>query len=102
VTDNAVPGDSDLDILACELDKRPRGAPSFLDLQPAVLSVRREQDVLAVEYRPTVATALEDLAAAERLCCPTIGFEVTRAPTPTLRIRATAAQLDIFEAMVSA
>ncbi len=89
--------DDALDILACEFDKRPKGAPGFDDLSHAVSDVRREDATLTVTYDPAVAAAVEELAAAERLCCPTIDFDVTREPAPTLRIRATPAQLDIFE-----
>jgi hypothetical protein len=89
--------DEDQDILVCEFAKRPKGAPSFDDLRAAVRQVRREAGVLAIEYDPAVATAVEQLAAAERLCCPTVGFEVTHTPVPTLRIRATPVQLEIFE-----
>ena len=48
----------------------------------------------------SVANAVEQLAA-ERLCCPTIGFEVIRAGAPTLRIQATPAQLDVFESFLT-
>jgi hypothetical protein len=89
--------DDPLDVLACAYAERPRGAPSFFDLQGAVRRTVRQPDALLVEYEPSSAAAVEELAAAERLCCPTIGFDVAHTPAPTLRIRATPAQLDIFE-----
>lgn len=89
--------DDTLDVLACEYTKRPKGAPSFDDLQGAIRTVRREDGALSVEFDPARAGAVEELAAAERLCCPTIGFDVSHTPAPTLRITATPAQLDIFE-----
>ena len=89
--------DDTLDVLACEYEMRPKGAPSFSDLQAAIRRVRREDGVLTVEFDPATAVAVEELAAAERRCCPAIGFDVTHTPTPTLRITATPAQLDIFE-----
>jgi hypothetical protein len=101
MTNDTTLGDDALDVLVCEYQKRPQGAPSFDDLQHAVRRVRREQGVLAVEYDPAVAAALEELAAAERLCCPSIGFDVTPAPMPTLRITARPAQLDVFEQFLS-
>lgn len=93
--------DEDQDVLVCDFQKRPKGAPSFDDLHDAVRQVRREDGVLVVEYDPDVATAVEELAAAERLCCPAIGFEVTQSPVPTLRIRATPGRLEIFELFLS-
>ncbi len=89
--------DESQDVLVCEFQKRPKGAPSFDDLHDAIRQVRREDGVLAVEYDPAVARAVEELAAAERLCCPTVGFEVAQTPVPTLRIRATPGQLALFE-----
>lgn len=85
------------DVLACAYAERPKGAPSFFDLQGAVRRIIRQPDGLVVEYEPSCAAAVEELAAAERRCCSTIGFDVVHTPAPTLRIRATPAQLDIFE-----
>ena len=89
--------DDTLDVLACEFTKRPKGAPSFSHLQGAVRTVQREDGALTVAFDPATGGAVEELAAAERLCCPTIGFDVSHTPAPTLRITATPAQLDIFQ-----
>lgn len=89
--------DDTLDVLACEYEKRPKSAPSFDDLQGAIRRVQREDGALTVEFDAATADAVAELAAAERLCCPTIGFDVTHTPLPTLRVTATPAQLDIFE-----
>ena len=89
--------DDTLDVLACAYEQRPKGAPSFFDLQPAIRRVQREEDALVVEFDPATGAAVEELAAAERRCCPTIGFDVNHAPAPTLRITATPAQLTIFD-----
>lgn len=97
MTTDATPAGDALDVLACEYQKRPRGAPSFFDLQHAVRSVRREAGALIVEFEPGAGSAVEELAAAERLCCSTIAFDVAHAPTLTLRIGAAPAQLEIFE-----
>ena len=86
-----------LDILACEYEKRPKGAPSFFDLQPAVRGAHRADASLAVAFDPAAAAAVTELVAAERLCCPGIGWELTQGPVVRLRIQATPAQLDVFE-----
>ncbi len=86
-----------LDVLACDFAKRPKDAPSFFDLQGTIRAIVREGGTLRVEFDPAVASTVEQLAAAERLCCATIGFDVTHATAPTLHIRATPAQLGIFE-----
>ena len=94
------PDDDALDVLACEWQKRPRGAPSFDDLALLLRAVERAGDTLVLRYAPGALAQVEALAAAERLCCSAIGFSVEPEPAPTLRIRATAAQLDIFEVML--
>ena len=76
-----------LEVLACDYQQRPRGAPSFVDLEPAIRRVTRHADALEVEFDPAAAEQVEALVAAERLCCATIGWELTRHPAPHLRIR---------------
>lgn len=90
-----------LDVLACEYEQRPKGAPSFDNLRDAVRGVRREENALVIEYDAARAAAVEALAAAERLCCSTIGFEVRQTPVLTLRICARPAQLDVFESFLT-
>ena len=100
MTTDATPRDDtmdELDVLACEYEKRPRDAPSFFDLQHAIRSVRREAGALIVDFDLTFADAVEQLVSAERRCCPTIGWDLATVPAPRLRIRAQPAQLDIFE-----
>ncbi len=93
-TDHA---DDALDVLACEYERRPKGAPSFFDLQGAIRQVQREDDALVVDFDTHEAARVEQLVAAERLCCPGIGWELEQTPAPRLRIRAAPAQLAVFE-----
>ena len=60
--------DDTRDVLACEYEKRPQGAPSFFDLQTVIRWVRWEDGALVVEFDPASAGAVEVLAAAERRC----------------------------------
>ncbi|MGH2588316.1 MAG: hypothetical protein ACRDJE_25630 [Dehalococcoidia bacterium] len=87
----------DLAVLACELDKRPKGAPSFSDLEAAIREVRRESGSLVVDFDPAESERVAALVDAERQCCPDIGWELQRSPALRLRISATPAQLDVFE-----
>jgi hypothetical protein len=89
--------DDALSVLACEYDKRPKGAPSFFDLQPNIRSVHREEESLRVDFDPAAAPAVQQLVEAERLCCADIGWDLRQSPSLTLEIRATTAQLDVFE-----
>jgi hypothetical protein len=89
--------DDALNVLACEIDKRPQDAPSFFDLQPSIRAVRREGESLRVDFDPTEAAAVQQLVEAERRCCADIGWDLQQSPSLTLTIRATPAQLDIFE-----
>ena len=91
-----------IDVLACAYTKRPKDAPSFVDLQSAIRTVRREEGALTIEFDPATGDSVAELAAAERLCCPSIGFDISHTPAPMLRITATPAQLDIFEQFLTA
>lgn len=102
MTSTALPSPpDDEDVLVCEYEKRPQGAPSFLDLHHAVTAVTRDAERLHVAFDPTYRAAVEQLAAAERLCCPTIGFEVSPPPELTLHIRATPGKLATLEQMLT-
>jgi DNA-binding transcriptional MerR regulator len=83
-----------LEALACEIDERPAGAPALDDLAPSLRGMRREPGALVVEFDPVAADTVEAFAAAERRCCAGIRWDVERGPTISLRITATAAQLD--------
>jgi hypothetical protein len=89
--------EADLDTLSCEIAKRPTGAPSLEDIAPAIRAHRREGDALVVEFDGAAADTVAEVVAAERLCCAEIGWDLQRDPALQLRIRATPAQLDIFE-----
>jgi hypothetical protein len=91
-----------LDVLACEIDKRPDGAPSFFDLRASIQAVRREGESLRVDFDPTETAAVQRLVEAERLCCPDIGWDLQPSPSLTLTIRATPAQLAIVEQFLTA
>jgi len=90
-----------LETLACEWVKRPKGAPSFLDLAGSLRGLRREGSSLIVEYDGGAAASVEALVVAERLCCPEIGWELEQAPALRLLITATPAQLDMLEASLT-
>lgn len=89
--------DDVLAVLACDLGKRPRGAPGFPDLARALKNVRRGDGTLVAEYEAEAAAALAEVAAAERLCCAGIDWRVDGA---TLTVRATPAQLDAVETIL--
>jgi hypothetical protein len=69
-----------LEALACDLAARPGDAPHFGSVEHAVVGVRREADVLVVEYAasPGVAEALERIVEAERSCCASMGWRLER------------------------
>ena len=91
----------DLDVLACEYERRPKGAPSFFDLAGAVRDIHRADGALVIDFDPAEAERVEALVEAERQCCTTIGWDLQRTPTLHLRISASPAQLDIFEGFLA-
>ena len=91
----------ELEVLACEYEKRPKDAPSFFDLEGAVRAVRREDGALVIDFDPAEAERVAALVDAERQCCATIGWELQRSPLLRLRISASPAQLDVFEGFLA-
>ncbi len=86
-----------LEILACDYQLRPKGAPSFFDLEGSVQGVRREGGSLVIEFDPAAAEQVAALVDAERQCCASIGWELQSSPVTRLRITAAPGQLDVFE-----
>jgi hypothetical protein len=84
--------------LACEIEARPE-APTIVDLVPRVLAVSRTPGLIAVEFQGDALADVEAFAAAERVCCAGIGWEVLNGPDVTLRISADEAALDVLESM---
>ena len=80
--------------LQCQIGRRPAGAPGVNDLISAVRAVQREAGALIVTVAEDAVETVERFAAAERECCPDIGWSVVAGPPVALRIEATAQQLD--------
>lgn len=95
-----IPEDAD-DVLVCEYEKRPKGAPSFLDLHDSIAAVVREGEALRVEFDASHRAAVEQLVAAERLCCPTIAWELSPPPRLALTIRGRLGQLATLQHMLT-
>jgi hypothetical protein len=88
-----------LDTLVCEPASRPKGAPTIGDIQPSIRSAHREERQLTVTFDRSATALVGAVVEAERLCCPTIAWEIETARKPVLRISATPGQLDVLEAI---
>jgi hypothetical protein len=82
-----------IELVACDIGARPKDAPMYDVLAPHVLGVERSEGTLRITFAAEAAEDVEAFAAAERICCSTLGFEVARDPV-ALTITATPAQLD--------
>jgi hypothetical protein len=90
-----------VDTLACELGRRPEGAPTIGDVLGAVRSVRRDAASLMVVFDPAAADVVAAVVDAERRCCSTLGWHLATDRGVRLRIDARPLQLDALEAMFS-
>jgi hypothetical protein len=92
-----------LDILACEIELRPRGAPGIEQLASAVIAVERPGPrALTVEFDPAASAQVEAFAAAEQSCCSTLSWAVERTDGVTrLTIGAAPAQIELLERLFS-
>jgi hypothetical protein len=85
-----------IDLVACDIAVRPKDAPAFDVLAPRVLGVDRTAATLKITFAAEAADDVEAFAAAERICCSTLGFDVQRDPV-VLTITASPAQLDAMQ-----
>ena len=90
-----------VDALACELGKRPTGAPTIEDVVGSVTSLHREGDSLVVAFDPAIAEKVQAVMEAERQCCSTVNWQLEREQGTQLRITALPLQLETLEAMFS-
>lgn len=95
------PTDATMETLACEIDKRPKDAPSDHEVFALVTGIQRGANALTLTFAPAAASKLTAFVEAERQCCAGIGWDLVDGPEPGLRITATAAQLDLFEMMIA-
>ena len=93
--------DETLAVLACTIGARPAGAPSLEEIAASVTaSARPAAGVLEVRFAATACEMVAEAVAAERLCCPEIGWELALEPEPLLRISGTPAQIVLLGAML--
>jgi hypothetical protein len=85
-----------IDLVACDIGARPKDAPLFDVLAPHILAVERSSIALRITFAPEAVDDVEAFAAAERICCSTLGFDVERDPV-VLTVTATPAQLDAMQ-----
>jgi len=90
-----------LETLACEIGRRPAGAPTIGEIIPALRSARRDDRQLTLTFDRCATDLVSAVVAAERVCCSTIRWELAAGQELELRIAAGPAQLDALEAIFS-
>jgi hypothetical protein len=95
--------DDALDILACEIELRPRGAPGIEEIVAVAVGTERSgQRTLVVSFEPDAAPRVEAFAAAEQRCCSTLSWAVSHSDRGTeLTIGAAPHQIDLLEQLFS-
>jgi hypothetical protein len=91
--------DDIIEVLDCDLDVRPKAAPSLDLLLPYVRSATRNATTLFVAFDPQAEPTLEAFVEAERLCCAGIGWDIERDSGLHLRITAADAQISAIESL---
>ncbi len=95
-----LPREDLLEVVGCEIGKRPAHAPTLDDLGPHLLGVQRQSDAITVRFAPEALAMLRALVEAERQCCAGIGWTVSEGAEAVLRIEAGPAQLEAFAVMI--
>ena len=73
--------------LACDIDERPRSAPTIDGLLPRVTGIARATGALIVDFEPSAAEDVTAFAAAEQVCCGTLGWHVESGVADRVRLR---------------
>jgi len=95
-----LPPEDLLEVVGCEIGKRPAQAPTLDDLGPHMLDVQRDSDSITMRFAPEALAALKAFVEAERQCCAGTGWTVSEGPDVALRIEAEPAQLEAFAVMI--
>jgi hypothetical protein len=88
-----------IDVLVCDIQARPRGAPSIFDVSPYIESVVRSPESISISFAGAGAADVAAFVEAERLCCAAIDWRLEVGPAVVLTIGASPNQLDVFEQM---
>ncbi len=97
-----LPREDLLEVVGCEIGKRPANAPTLDDLGQHVLGVQRESGSITLRFAAEALATLKAFVEAERECCGGIGWTVSERPDVALRIEAGPAQLEAFAVMIQA
>jgi hypothetical protein len=85
-----------IELLACDIDSRPKDAPMPDVLTPHLRGIERSSEAVTFTFAPEAADDVAAFAAAESICCAGLGWAVQRDPV-TLTITASPAQLDAIQ-----
>lgn len=89
---------STLRVLACDISRRPAGVPGLASLAGGVRRIDHQDGALVIDFDASSESALADVVAAERLCCPELGWELEQ-PT-RLRVVGSQLQLDVVAGLL--
>jgi hypothetical protein len=87
-----------IELLACDIAARPRSAPLPDVLAQNMRKLERANGALTITFAKEASDDVEAFAAAERVCCSGIAWDLRRKPL-RLTITAAAAQLDAIETL---
>lgn len=87
-----------IELLACDIAARPRSAPLPDVLALSMRDLARNDGVLTITFAEEASDDVAAFAAAERVCCSGIAWDVGHKPL-RLTITAAAAQLDAIETL---
>ena len=87
--------DEILEVLSCEIERRPAGAPGPDDLARWLRGIERSEDGLIFEFCAEGLAEVSAFAQAEQECCGGLGWEVVEdGDAVRLRVTGTATRLD--------
>lgn len=95
-----IPTEDILEVVGCDIDQRPT-APGIDGLQEHIRGIVRTPGVLTITFAPEAVETVEAFAAAERVCCTGITWDVQHEPETTLKISTNDTALDALQQIIN-
>ena len=89
-----------IEVVGCDIESRPM-APGLDELRLLAVSIQRTVTSIDVEFPLSALDIVESFAAAERVCCAGIQWDVETSSVVTLRIGSSDLALDAFQDLFS-
>jgi hypothetical protein len=87
-----------IDILSCDISTRPKEAAGVADLMPYLLSLKRDGNIVLVDFDCAAKELVHSFVRAEKLCCTGLEWRILDCEfNLRLTVEGTSAQANVVE-----